>query len=1223
MIQTNKYEERTIRVFVSSTFMDMMEEREILVKKIFPQLRKLCIERHVFWGEVDLRWGITDEQKAEGKVLPICLKEIKKCHPYFIGLLGERYGWIPDKIDEDLIKQEKWLELHKDHSITELEILQGVLNNPDMAEHAFFYFRDKDYIEKIPEKEKNNYLEIPTEKDITTLGENQAIKTSEEKKAKLENLKNRIRLSSFPVNENYKTPKELGQFILQDLIQVIDKNFPKEEIPDPLDRIAIEHESFANSRHGIYIGKKEYFKILEKYVEDNSQPLVILGESGSGKSALLSNWAIKYKKNNPNNFMILHFIGSTAISTDWVAMMRRIMGELKRKFDIQGDIPDNPDKLHTVFANWLYMSAAKGKVIIVLDALNQLEDRDQVLDLKWLPPVLPENIRLILSTLPGKPLDEIKKRNWQTLYIELFTQDEQREYIFYYLMQYRKELAKERIDEIVQHKQSAIPLFLQALLEELRLYGDHDTLKNETEKYLKAENITELYQKILERYEKDYEEDKKDLVKNAFSLLWAARKGLSENELMELLNSVDNPLPRAYWSPLYLATEKSLVSYSGLLNFSHEYFRQAVQNKFLPNEKKQKTAHLHLARYFNKQKLQTRKIDELPWQYSKIKDWQKLYDLLSDVPFFEAGWKNNKFEIETYWASIERYTKLRKTEAYKDVINNPSAYDSLYVEDIASIMFNTGNPKESFLLRKYLTKYYESIKDETNYSVSIGNQANILVSWGKYEEAMEYYNKQLRICKKFGNKRGISIVFGNIGNIYLNYGNYEKAIELFKSELKISEEIKDKKGLSHSYANMGNVYFYQSNYTKSIECYNKAIKIFEELGDKKGISNIVLNIGNIYVDQGKYEKGMACYEKQLRISEKLGDKKLISKSFGCMGIVFSYKGNSEKALEFFMKQKIILEELGDKRDIAITIGNMGIIYKNYGKFIKAMECYKKGLKILKELGEKSEIAITIGNMGNVYFSLGNYEKAMKCFYKKLKVCEELSDKRGILTAFGNIGVVYMNQGNYDKAIEYYCKQLRLCEELGNRSGISIAVENMGVIYRFQGNYMKAIECFEKALEIANDIGDKWHLPSLYSNKSNTLYKMEQYEEAGNVNEEYFEIAKEMNDMGYILAYNVQKVKIDFKIITNYDLIIKNCILPLEKMLMDTNEEEQIAALNFELWKMKNEILMEYPNLCNTADWQSRSMEENKETALVIYQKLFGKTPNFEYKNKIEELEKLN
>ncbi|MEJ2649334.1 MAG: DUF4062 domain-containing protein, partial [Sedimentisphaerales bacterium] len=127
-----QYSQRIVRVFVSSTFRDMHEEREELVKRIFPQLRKLCESRGVTWGEVDLRWGVTDEQKAEGKVLPICLEEIKRCRPYFISLLGERYGWIPDTISPEVIEREPWLREHvqEGKSVTELEILHGVLNNP-------------------------------------------------------------------------------------------------------------------------------------------------------------------------------------------------------------------------------------------------------------------------------------------------------------------------------------------------------------------------------------------------------------------------------------------------------------------------------------------------------------------------------------------------------------------------------------------------------------------------------------------------------------------------------------------------------------------------------------------------------------------------------------------------------------------------------------------------------------------------------------------------------------------------------------------------------------------------------------------------------------------------------------------------------------------------------------------------------------------------------------
>jgi len=135
-------DERAIRVFVSSTFRDMQLERDELVKRVFPQIRRLCEQRGVSWSEVDLRWGVTDEQKAEGDVLPICLAEIERTRPYFIGLLGQRYGWVPDAIPAALATELGWLADDAGRSVTELEILHGVLNDPASAGHAFFYLRD-------------------------------------------------------------------------------------------------------------------------------------------------------------------------------------------------------------------------------------------------------------------------------------------------------------------------------------------------------------------------------------------------------------------------------------------------------------------------------------------------------------------------------------------------------------------------------------------------------------------------------------------------------------------------------------------------------------------------------------------------------------------------------------------------------------------------------------------------------------------------------------------------------------------------------------------------------------------------------------------------------------------------------------------------------------------------------------------------------------------------
>lgn len=49
-------EDRVVRIFISSPFTDMQEERDLMVKRVFPKLRKLCDERDVNLSYVDLRW---------------------------------------------------------------------------------------------------------------------------------------------------------------------------------------------------------------------------------------------------------------------------------------------------------------------------------------------------------------------------------------------------------------------------------------------------------------------------------------------------------------------------------------------------------------------------------------------------------------------------------------------------------------------------------------------------------------------------------------------------------------------------------------------------------------------------------------------------------------------------------------------------------------------------------------------------------------------------------------------------------------------------------------------------------------------------------------------------------------------------------------------------------------------------------------------------------------
>lgn len=98
----------TFRVFVSSTFGDLVVERNALQERVFPALRKFCRERGARFQAIDLRWGVSGEAALDQQTMNICFEELARCQemsprPNFIILLGERYGWrpLPSRIPAD------------------------------------------------------------------------------------------------------------------------------------------------------------------------------------------------------------------------------------------------------------------------------------------------------------------------------------------------------------------------------------------------------------------------------------------------------------------------------------------------------------------------------------------------------------------------------------------------------------------------------------------------------------------------------------------------------------------------------------------------------------------------------------------------------------------------------------------------------------------------------------------------------------------------------------------------------------------------------------------------------------------------------------------------------------------------------------------------------------------------------------------------------------------
>ena len=947
----------------------MHAERNYLVKFIFPQLRRLCESRGVTWGEVDLRWGVTDESAAEGKVLPICLEEINRCRPYFVGLLGERYGWVPESIPEELLEKETWLrEQFREHkSVTELEILHGVLRNPEMADNAFFYFRDSAYVHTMPEQDRKDF-----------------ISESSEDAEKLKELKDRIRKSNFPVRENYPDSKALGDLALADLISVINKRWPEGSEPDQLTREALDHAAYARSRERVYIGRPEYFARLDTHVAGTGdQPLVILGESGSGKSALIANWAAHYRKANPDVFVLEHYIGATPASADWAAMLRRIMGEFKERLGLSQDIPDHPDALRSAFPNWLYMATAKSRIVLVLDALNQLEDRDGASDLLWLPPVMPESLRLIVSTLPGRALNEITKRNWPVCKVEPLSVEERKELIRQFLHEYSRELSPSRVERIATSPQSSNPLYLRVLLDELRLFGVHEQLEERIGYYLQAASPYDLYEKVIIRWEQDYEGES-DLVGDTLSLLWAARYGLSETELLQALGHDGEPLPRAVWSPLFLAMADGLVSRGGLLTFAHDFLRKAARSAYLPSALHQKKAHIRLANYFKKQPSGFRRTDELPWQLAEAHAWHYLHDLLVDRIFFTDAWSRNNIEVKTYWTQIEAKSPLRMVNAYQTLIECPEAeVDKDYLCNVSYLLRDTGHPEEALKLRFVLTQYYRETGNLDFLSVSLATEAEILQVRGEFDGAMELLHEQEQISKQLDDTDTLSQNLNQQALILEALGKYNAANKLLLEQEHICKATGNRDGLAMSLIGQANILQAQGELERAMAFYIEVEKLIgQQSGYLKAFLSSLSGQATILITRGELDVAMKKCKELDQICRQLGEWEFLAVSFRMQALILRAQGELDRANEMLVEMEQICKQYGNIELLQVSLTDRAQNLMALGKMDHAMAVLKESEMICRQLGNPEGLirslanqAVTLSQMGRVQEGLPLAEKA--------------------------------------------------------------------------------------------------------------------------------------------------------------------------------------------------------------------------------------------------------
>jgi nephrocystin-3 len=827
---------RELRLFISSTFRDLIEEREELLKKVFPLIRHTCRQRGVDFVEIDLRWGLTEQDAALGNVVRTCLEEIDRCRPFFLGILGSRYGWSPSFIeiqkDPELLSRYPWIEeaAVEGASILDLEFSHALIRHASEV-GSFVYRREEDWRDEDGER--------------------------------LAQLASRIEATGVDIR-TFESVDALGRLVLEDLMRAINHYWPEVATDDFLEHERREQAAFASTRRKAYIANANALKHLTAHVAPSAKPLLITAPSGQGKSALVAYWSDFIKRKQPEAIVLTHFVGLSTAGSGAPAILRHFVEELRAQLGTSEEkLP--VESVESEFRIWLSRVTDR-PLVFIIDAVNQLDEQWHSMD--WLPETERENIHWIVSTTGGTTREALQKRDWDIYYLGELETKEREALVIRFLGDFRKVLSPAQLERIVHSENSASPLFLRTLLEELRLFGNYEALDQVIDEYLAVPDTAGLFQKVLARMQEDFGGLR---VREVLTLIWGARKGLTELELVEITGIAKPKLTK-----FLLALEYQLLPRGGFITLFHDYLAEAIERAYLPSHEHKKKLHERLAKYFDEKELNERNAYELLWQLAQAGRLDRVRKLLvSPLHFRFFMTDERKWEYLRYWRMIDedRELALELAGHLRNAAEQSYSHEEERIEQVsvgASFLHEIGQPQLALDLAEFaeakLAELPDAFKSLRIQLLGIKGQAYQALS--DYPKAEEAFNEQIREAEKSEGSESFLVVdaMENLASVCYARGSFEKAQYILESSANILERLNAKPRLTEALLSLASVYYGRTMYEVAERTVLKSFALISDMHRPDFMLSAHNSLGNIQLKLGKREASLKSLERAYSIA---------------------------------------------------------------------------------------------------------------------------------------------------------------------------------------------------------------------------------------------------------------------------------------------------------------------------------------------------------------------
>ena len=923
----------SVRIFISSTFRDLQDEREILVRSVFPRLRSAFADRSVEIIDVDLRWGLPDDLTESGKIIEICLGEVLRCKPFFLGIIGNRYGYEPDA--EEIGNASECLKNYVGRndvlgmSITEMEIRTGM--NPLLGKTEYsFYMKPGDDTEK-----------------------------------KLGDLKTELGRRGAKYYDSLESFEKLAYSALY---SQIDREVPKMDLPYGDDSYPAQL-SVLNERSHNYIPLQSDGELVD-FIGKN-RFVYIHGGKGSGKTSRMA-FLVKEFGVVRNAEVFFHFSGIEPHSSDMQNIATRLMKFVEAHVGPIGIASESGEsRFKEILGYW----PDDKDLYIFLDAIEKVQTKHRLeSELFGIVGRCP-SVHIILSGV-----NDAAEPNIPEFRIPLPDAAEKKKILETYLRKYGKSLSERQSEIIVSNAALDSPLMLRVASNLLRVYGDYDSFGNYVKKVSEASNLAQLYDLICDtvrtifvRFNCESESADRTLY-----LLVYSYKGLRESDLGNILG-----ISTFFRVTVLQAFELFITNIDGRLKIDHDLLAERIIRKGCAFEKDIRNS---LVSYFSGC-TDAAAYAESAFQYGMLQDRRRLAEFLLR--------KNVCYALRGYdYYLLVRSFNLLKGDAESVAENFGKNMDTgdlpvlcpILVDSgcflACKILANTdlkqldkrdeltvlnararseyklgdgsfGRARETYL--KIIKEFRETYPDDRigicEYVLKYGISC---VSGGRVREAIEAYEYIVNI---FGEEKIDNYISswaaGNLAGCYLRTGDIERSLPFYRYAVETRKTMygDESPEVAWEYCYFWTYLVKTGSFEEAAKLSKKAVDIYRRTFGETSVECAwsLLNYGNSLLMDGRYGEAYAVLSESIRLNDSVlpaGQRphSYSLTAYNSRALIDVVKGNRDVG-----ELEKILEYKNDKNGLshpynANTLICMGSSEKDKEK---SVEYYGRALKILE------------------------------------------------------------------------------------------------------------------------------------------------------------------------------------------------------------------------------------------------------------------------------------